>query len=66
MIRRTFFELLSGAFFPRPILNSATHFSEVLPPNSVAKANAASATIDPEWLREWMRLPRLPLLPEEF
>lgn len=66
MIRRTFFQLLSGAFFPRPIWNSAAHFAEVLPPNSVAKASAALPIIDPEWLRAWMRLPRLPLLPEDY
>jgi predicted DNA-binding transcriptional regulator YafY len=65
MIRRTFFELLSGAFFPRPIWHSA-HLGETLPPNPVAKATAASVTIDPEWLREWLRLPRLPLLTEDF
>jgi DNA (cytosine-5)-methyltransferase 1 len=37
MIRRTLFELLSGAFFPRPIWNSA-HLGEALPSNPLAIA----------------------------
>lgn len=66
MIRRTFFELLSGAFLPRPLWQSI-QVGEVPQADTVARAPAPSAAAtDPEWLQEWLRLPRLPLLQEDF
>ncbi len=66
MIRRSFFHLLSAAFYPRPVWNSPRP-GEVLHPNPAPQATAASATtIDPESLLAWLRLPRLPLIPESF
>jgi hypothetical protein len=65
MIRRTFFELLSGAFLPRPPWNS-THVNDASPPDTPTRIPLTSATIDPEWLKEWMRLPRQPLFLEDL
>lgn len=65
MIRRTFFELLSGALLPRPILKSANlHFSPL--PSPVGGVPSLPVSPDPEWLTEWMRLPRLPLLANDL
>lgn len=66
MICSTIFELLSGAFLPRPHWKSI-HVGEVPLADAAARAPVHSAvTMGPEWLREWQRLPRLPLIPEDF
>jgi hypothetical protein len=65
MIRRTFFELLSGAFLPRPILISTSLRKSTLPCFDYG-VPAPSEKPDPEWLTEWMRLPRLPWLADDL
>lgn len=60
MIRRTFFELLSGAFLPRPVLISSSPRPSDLP-SPARGVPSLPESLDPEWLMEWMRLPRLPL-----
>ena len=65
MIRRTFFERLSGAFLPRPIWNS-NHPRQSLSARPVGGVPPLPVSPDPEWLTEWMRLPRLPLLADDL
>lgn len=65
MIRRTFFQMLSGAFIPRPGRNSTNLGNPVLPCPSV-EVPALLENPDPEWLTEWLRLPRMPVLAEDL
>lgn len=65
MIRRHFFELLSGAFLPRPVLNSTSPRKSTLP-CPLGGVPPLPESLDPEWLTEWMRLPRLPLLADDL
>lgn len=66
MIRRSFFGLLSGVFLPRPLWAAASHAGEPSPSDTRKWISPPVATSDPEWLSEWMRLPRLPLIPDDF
>ncbi len=65
MIRRTFFELLAGAFIPRSVLDSISPRKSTLP-CPLGGVPHLSESLDPEWLTEWMRLPRLPLLADDL
>lgn len=65
MIRRTFFELLTGAFIPRSVLNSTSSRKSTLP-CPLGGVPPLPESLDPEWLTEWMRLPRLPLLSDDL
>jgi hypothetical protein len=62
MIRRTFFQLLSGLTIPPPRW-CTEHLQPTagLVPKPVLPS-PANPSPDPEWLTEWLRLPRLPLL----
>ena len=65
MIRRTFFQLISGAFIPRPDRNS-TNLGNPALPRSPGESPVLPENTDPEWLMEWMRLPRLAVLAEDL
>lgn len=65
MIRRTFFQLLSGAFIPRPNLHS-TNLGNPVSPSPSLEVPVLSKTPDPEWLAEWLRLHRMPVLAEDL
>ena len=65
MIRRTFFQLLSGAVIPIPDRHSTKPRNPVLPCPS-GEVPALSGNPDPEWLTEWLRLPRIPVLAEDL
>ena len=65
MIRRSFFQSLVAALLPGPVLAAAKLAQP--PCEQTARALHNSAPVeDPEWLKEWQRLPRLPLIPEDF
>lgn len=59
MIRRTFFELLSGLLLPRPILAAAKPAQAVRTPCANPSSWCPPAIPDPEWLREWRETPKL-------
>jgi len=65
MIRRTFFHLLSGFLLPRPDLLAAKLPKPALPPLGTMLPPAAELS-DPEWLREWRRIPRLEIAPKDL
>lgn len=65
MIRRNFFQLLSGVFILRPNRHSANLGNPVLLCPSV-EVPALLENPDPEWLTEWLRLPRMPVLAEDL
>ncbi len=65
MIRRNFFQLLSGLAIPLP------HWHTALRPASATTAPAPSAAqasipAHPEWLREWLRVPRVEVFAEDL
>ncbi len=65
MIRRTFFQLFSGLFVPRPDL-LATISSKPKVPQFGVMLPPAAEIVQPEWLREWKRIPRVEITPEDL
>ncbi|MBN8459848.1 MAG: hypothetical protein J0M04_18615 [Verrucomicrobia bacterium] len=60
MIRRSFFQIISGLLLPVP-------FSRGSSPSSDTPACGALPFVpDPEWLREWHRIPRLEIREDDL
>jgi len=68
MIRRTFVQLISGMLLPCPQLLAGIVAKPTLPQlEAMPRLPAGIADIaDPEWLREWKKIPRLELAPEDL
>ena len=66
MIRRTFFQLLAGILLPWPRGRDGLSPKTTAPPQKSAPFPFSNDTPDPEWLREWLRLPRLPVTSEDL
>ena len=64
MIRRSFVQLLSGMFFPRPDRRAA--LLPIPAPTPSAPLLPAAAIPEPPWLREWRRIPRLDIAPQDL
>lgn len=65
MIRRTFIEILSGLLVPRPGWVSGDRPAAHPPAIESRIASWVDGT-DPEWLTDWLRMPRPTLLPEDL
>ena len=62
MIRRTFFQLLAGIPIPRIGWHEGPSPKSTGPPPKPVPLLPANDPPDPEWLQEWLRLPRLPVI----
>lgn len=62
MIRRTFFQLLAGISLPGLRLNEGLCPKSTDPAPKPVTTLLSNDTPDPEWLQEWQRLPRLPVI----
>ena len=66
MIRRTFFHLLAGSPLPGLRWHQGLSPKSAEPVPKPVPFLPADDTPDPEWLQEWLRLPRLPLVPVDL
>jgi len=62
MIRRTFFQLLAGIPLPGLRWHEVHSPKSTDPAPKPVQSLPAYDTPDPEWLQQWLRLPRLPLI----
>lgn len=62
MIRRTFFHLLAGIPLPGLRWHEGLFPKSIGYPAKPAPFPSSNDTPDPEWLQEWLRLPRLPVV----
>jgi hypothetical protein len=62
MIRRTFFHLLAGIPLPGLRWHEGLSPESADPPPKPVPSLPDNDTPDPEWLQEWQRLPRLPVI----
>lgn len=63
MIRRSFFQVLSGLLLPHPVPEAAG--SPEPGPRRMMLPPAVPGP-DPEWLRQWRKIPRLEIRPEDL
>jgi len=65
MIRRTFFQLFSGILLPNPDQLAAKSPAPAwMPLRPILQPTAENS--QPEWLREWKRIPRLEIAPDDL
>jgi hypothetical protein len=62
MIRRTFLHLLAGIPLPGLRWHQAFSPKSAFPPTESVPFPSSNDTPDPEWLLDWLRLPRLPVI----
>jgi hypothetical protein len=62
MVRRTFFHLLAGIPLPGVRWHQGFSPKSADPAPKPVPFPSSNDTPDPEWLQEWLRLPRLPVV----
>lgn len=65
MIRRTFVQLISGMLLPSPQLLAGLAAKPALPPLEAMSRPPADVSA-PAWLREWKKIPRLEIAPDDL
>ena len=66
MVRRTFFQLFAGFSIPLPRWHTEHSPEAAGPVPKRVQFLPLNDVPDPEWLREWLRLPRLPVLSDDL
>lgn len=66
MVRRTFFQLFAGFSIPLPRGHTEHSPEAAGPAHKRVQFLPLNDVPDPEWLRDWLRLPRLPVLSDDL